>query len=46
MIKPNRAEAFLAAGLPPADPGPRAGEDAPLLEAGPPAAQTLAVPRA
>lgn len=33
-IKPNRAEAFLAAGLPPSDPGPRAWDDAPLLEAG------------
>ena len=34
VIKPNRAEAFLAAGLPPADPGPRPWEDAPLLDAG------------
>jgi D-beta-D-heptose 7-phosphate kinase/D-beta-D-heptose 1-phosphate adenosyltransferase len=34
VIKPNRAEAFLAAGLPPRDPGPRVCEDAPLLEAG------------
>ena len=34
VIKPNRAEAFLAAGLPPSDPGPRPWEDAPLLEAG------------
>jgi rfaE bifunctional protein kinase chain/domain len=34
VIKPNRAEAFLAAGLAPADPGPRPWEDAPLLDAG------------
>ena len=34
VIKPNRAEAFLAAGLPPADPGPRPWEDAALLDAG------------
>jgi D-glycero-beta-D-manno-heptose-7-phosphate kinase len=34
VIKPNRAEAFLAAGLPPADPGPRPWEDGPLLDAG------------
>jgi rfaE bifunctional protein kinase chain/domain len=34
VIKPNRAEAFLAAGLPPLDSGPRAWEDATLLEAG------------
>jgi rfaE bifunctional protein kinase chain/domain len=34
VIKPNRAEAFLAAGLPPSDPGPRVCEDEPLQEAG------------
>ena len=34
VIKPNRAEAFLATGLPPCDPGPRPWEDAPLLDAG------------
>jgi len=34
VIKPNRAEAFLAAGLRPLDSGSRAWEDATLLEAG------------
>jgi len=34
VIKPNRTEAFLAAGLPPSDPAPLPLEDAPLLEAG------------
>jgi rfaE bifunctional protein kinase chain/domain len=34
VIKPNRAEAFLAAGLAPSDPGLRPWDDAPLLEAG------------
>jgi D-glycero-beta-D-manno-heptose-7-phosphate kinase len=34
VIKPNRAEAFLAAGLPPSDPCPRVCEDEPLREAG------------
>jgi rfaE bifunctional protein kinase chain/domain len=34
VIKPNRVEAFLAAGLPPCDPAPRVCEDAALLEAG------------
>lgn len=33
-IKPNRAEAFLAAGLPPSDPVTPVLQDAPLLEAG------------
>ena len=34
VIKPNRAEAFLAAGLPPSDPRPRVWDDEPLCEAG------------
>jgi D-beta-D-heptose 7-phosphate kinase/D-beta-D-heptose 1-phosphate adenosyltransferase len=34
VIKPNRGEAFLAAGLPPSDPVPAVLDDAPLLEAG------------
>jgi D-glycero-beta-D-manno-heptose-7-phosphate kinase len=34
VIKPNRAEAFLAAGLPPSEPASRVCEDAPLLAAG------------
>lgn len=33
-IKPNRAEAFLAAGLPPSDPVAPVWQDTPLLEAG------------
>jgi D-beta-D-heptose 7-phosphate kinase/D-beta-D-heptose 1-phosphate adenosyltransferase len=33
-VKPNRAEAFLAAGLPPSDPIDPVLSDAPLLEAG------------
>jgi D-beta-D-heptose 7-phosphate kinase/D-beta-D-heptose 1-phosphate adenosyltransferase len=33
-VKPNRNEAFLAAGLPWRDPGPTPGKDKPLLEAG------------
>jgi D-glycero-beta-D-manno-heptose-7-phosphate kinase len=34
VIKPNRAEAFLAAGLPPSDPAPRPCDDAHLLDSG------------
>jgi D-beta-D-heptose 7-phosphate kinase/D-beta-D-heptose 1-phosphate adenosyltransferase len=34
IIKPNRAEAFLAAGVPPSDPAGRVLEDPALLEAG------------
>jgi D-glycero-beta-D-manno-heptose-7-phosphate kinase len=34
VIKPNRAEAFLAAGLPPSEPNPRVWDDEPLQEAG------------
>jgi D-glycero-beta-D-manno-heptose-7-phosphate kinase len=34
VIKPNRAEAFLAAGLPPANPVSPVCQDQPLLEAG------------
>jgi D-beta-D-heptose 7-phosphate kinase/D-beta-D-heptose 1-phosphate adenosyltransferase len=33
-VKPNRAEAFLAAGLPLSDPAPAAMKDKPLLKAG------------
>lgn len=34
VIKPNRAEAFLAAGVPPSDPGSRVWDDEALQEAG------------